>query len=165
MSLQASGASAALRSAALRSSSSSGRRSAGGGLANKGKPWAEYVPVYGALGAIALSVTLGLGTARHELANAPNVRLDKRKRETVPEVAAPDLAVDEADRFLRGSLFRRVARIAQDDHRDPAAATAEKKAVTLKDAGVEPPGIQRSREEVLAAMNIFKRDSANKMNA
>ncbi|KAL6841096.1 hypothetical protein ACP4OV_029065 [Aristida adscensionis] len=87
----------------------------------KKNPWAEYVPVCGALGATALSVTLGVGTARHELANAPNVRLDKRKREAVPEVAAPDLAVDEADRFLRGSLFRRLASVAAQGRRRGAA--------------------------------------------
>ncbi|KAL6885616.1 hypothetical protein ACP4OV_010395 [Aristida adscensionis] len=70
----------------------------------------------------------------------------------VPEVAAPDLAVDEADRFLHRPLFRH-------------APAAEKKAVTLRDAGVEPPGIERNREEVLAAMNVLKRESAKKMNA
>ncbi|CAL4987833.1 unnamed protein product [Urochloa decumbens] len=100
------------------------------GKAKAAKPWwADYVPVYGALGATAFSVTLGLGAAGHELAHAPNVRLDKKKREALPEVAAPDLAVDEADRFRR----------------------REKKAVTLKDAGVEPPGIERTREEVLGS--------------
>ncbi|KAL6885614.1 hypothetical protein ACP4OV_010393 [Aristida adscensionis] len=162
----------AAAAAALRSSpSSGGPRSAGMATAatasaagsGKTKPWAEYVPVCGALGATALSVTLGLGTARHELANAPNVRLDKRKREAVPEVAAPDLTVDEADRFLRRSLFRRLASVAAQDR--VHAPAAEKKAVTLKDAGVEPPGIERSREKVLAAMNVFKRESGNKMNA
>ena len=75
------------------------------------------MPVYGALGATAFSVTLGLGTAAH----APNVRLDKKKRETVPEVAAPDLALDEAERFRGRSLFRKVAHLVLDDDRDLAA--------------------------------------------
>ncbi|CAO2141841.1 unnamed protein product [Urochloa humidicola] len=123
------------------------------GKAKPTKPWANYVPVYGALGATAFSVTLGLGAAGHELAHAPNVRLDKKKREALPEVAAPELAVDEADRFRRRSLFRRVARIVGDGRFQAAGPVAEKKAVTLKDAGVEPPGIERSREEVLG--NFF----------
>ena len=79
------------------------------------------MPVYGALGATAFSVTLGLGTAAHELAHAPNVRLDKKKRETVPEVAAPDLALDEAEWFRGRSLFRKVAHLVLDDDRDLAA--------------------------------------------
>ncbi|KAK3119049.1 hypothetical protein QOZ80_9BG0712840 [Eleusine coracana subsp. coracana] len=116
--------------------------------ANKTRPWTYYVPVCGALGAVAMSATLGLGTAALEVAHAPNVRLDKKKREAVPEVAAPDLAVDEAERFLRSSLFRRAARVVLGDAAAPGPV-AEKKAVTLKDAGVEPPGIERTREEVL----------------
>ncbi|CAN6372174.1 unnamed protein product [Urochloa humidicola] len=123
------------------------------GKAKSTKPWTDYVPVYGALGATAFSVTLGLSAAGHELAHAPNVRLDKKKREALPEVAAPELAVDEADRFRRRSLFRRVARIVGDGRFQAAGPVAEKKAVTLKDAGVEPPGIERSREEVLG--NFF----------
>ncbi|KAF8694256.1 hypothetical protein HU200_038394 [Digitaria exilis] len=141
------------------------------GKAKAAKPWADLVPVYGAVGATALSVTLGLGTAGHELAHAPNVRLDKKKRETVPEVAAPDLAVDEAERLRRRSLFRRIARFADDrfipagpvayNHHTPGprSLSSEKKAVTLKDAGVEPPGIERSREEVLGNF-VFKRSRA-----
>ncbi|GJN25459.1 hypothetical protein PR202_gb13288 [Eleusine coracana subsp. coracana] len=66
-----------------------------------------------------MSATLGLGTAALEVAHAPNVRLDKKKREAVPEVAAPDLAVDEAERFLRSSLFRRAARVVLGDAAAP----------------------------------------------
>lgn len=77
------------------------------------------MPVCGALGAVAMSATLGLGTAALEVAHAPNVRLDKKKREAVPEVAAPDLAVDEAERFLHSSLFRRAARVVRDGDAAP----------------------------------------------
>ena len=86
-------------------------------------PRGDYVPVYVALGLIALSVTLGLSTAKQQLAHAPNVRVDKKKRETVPEVAAPDLALDEAERFVGKSLFRKVAHV-QDD-RSLAAGVAD----------------------------------------
>lgn len=91
-------------------------------------PRGDYVPVYVALGLIALSVTLGLSTARQQLAHAPNVRVDKKKRETVPEVAAPDRALDEAERFVGKSLFRKIAHV-QDD-RSLAAGVADPVAVT-----------------------------------
>jgi hypothetical protein len=74
----------------------------------------DYVPIYVALGMIGLAATLGLHTARQQLAHAPNVRLDKRKRETVAEVADPDLALDDAERFVCSSVFRKVAHV-QDD--------------------------------------------------
>ncbi|CAN6363070.1 unnamed protein product [Urochloa humidicola] len=133
------------------------------GTGSKRLPRGDYVPVYVALGLVALSVTLGLNTARQQLAHAPNVRVDKKKRETVPEVAAPDLALDEAERFVGGSLFRKVAHV-QDDRSlatgvaDPVADYPTKKAVTLKDVGVETPGIEQSREGVLD--RIFKKNHA-----
>ncbi|KAF0897065.1 hypothetical protein E2562_032387 [Oryza meyeriana var. granulata] len=113
----------------------------------------DYVPVYVALGMIAVSVSLGLATARQQLAYAPNVRLDKKKRETVPEVAAPDMALDEAERFVGRSLFRKVAQV-QDDRslRAGVADYPARKAVTLKDAGVEPPGIEQGRKGILEVL-------------
>jgi hypothetical protein len=69
----------------------------------------DYVPIYVALGMIGLSVTLGLHTARQQLAHAPNVRLDKREK--VAEVADPDLALDDAERFMGSSVFRKVAHV------------------------------------------------------
>ncbi|CAL4992894.1 unnamed protein product [Urochloa decumbens] len=135
----------------------------GASSGSKKLPRGDYVPVYVALGLIALSVTLGLSTARQQLAHAPNVRVDKKKRETVPEVAAPDLAVDEGERFVGKSLFRKVAHV-QDDRSlaagvaDPVAEYPTKKAVTLKDVGVETPGIEQSREGVID--RIFKKNHA-----
>ncbi|TKW01031.1 hypothetical protein SEVIR_8G150500v4 [Setaria viridis] len=135
----------------------------GGAKAGSKLPRGDYVPVYVALGLIALSVTLGLSTARQQLAHAPNVRVDKKKRETVPEVAAPDLALDEGERFVGNSLFRKVAHV-QDDRSlaagvaDPVAEYPTKKAVTLKDVGVETPGIEQSREGVID--RIFKKNHA-----
>ncbi|NP_001142531.2 uncharacterized protein LOC100274774 [Zea mays] len=126
-------------------------------------PRGDYVPVYVALGLIALSVTLGLHTARQQLAYAPNVWVDKKKRETVPEVAAPELALDEAEQFVDRSLFRKVATV-QDDRSlaagvaDPVAEYPTKKAVTLKDVGVETPGIEQGREGLLH--KIFKKNHA-----
>ncbi|PUZ45079.1 hypothetical protein GQ55_8G191400 [Panicum hallii var. hallii] len=134
-------------------------RKAGSGRLPRG----DYVPVYVALGMIALSVTLGLSTARQQLAHAPNVRVDKKKRETVPEVAAPDLALDEAERFVGRSLFRKVAHV-QDDASlaagvaDPVAEYPTRKAVTLKDVGVETPGIEQGRGGIVD--RIFKKNHA-----
>ncbi|XP_066342742.1 uncharacterized protein [Miscanthus floridulus] len=146
---------AASRSAATAATTAEHHRAGTGGKLPRG----DYVPVYVALGLIALSVTLGLHTARQQLAHAPNVWVDKKKRETVPEVVAPELALDEAERFVDRSLFRKVAHV-QDD-RSLAAGVAEyptKKAVTLKDVGVETPGIERSREGALD--KIFKKNHA-----
>jgi len=101
-----------------------GTGTGGGGNNNKQvPPRGDYVPVYVALGLIALSVTLGLHTARQQLAHAPNVWVDKKKREAVPEVAAPELALGDAERFVDRSLFRKVAHV-QDD-RSLAAGVAD----------------------------------------
>ncbi|CAD6256886.1 unnamed protein product [Miscanthus lutarioriparius] len=150
---------ASSRSAATAATAAEHHRAGTGGKLPRG----DYVPVYVALGLIALSVTLGLHTARQQLAHAPNVWMDKKKRETVPEVVAPELALDEAERFVDRSLFRKVAHV-QDDRSlaagvaDPVAEYPTKKAVTLKDVGVETPGIERSREGVLD--KIFKKNHA-----
>ncbi|CAM0907187.1 unnamed protein product [Alopecurus aequalis] len=160
-------AAAALRTAALqgyrRSASTAAAHADGAGVARAKKPVGDYVPVYVALGMIGLAVTLGLHTARQQLAHAPNVRLDKRKRETVPEVADPDLALDDAERFVGSSVFRKVAHV-QDDRSltasvaDPVTDHPVRKAVTLKDVGVAPPGIPgQGREGVLE--RIFKKNT------
>uniref|UniRef100_A0A453PI95 Uncharacterized protein n=4 Tax=Triticinae TaxID=1648030 RepID=A0A453PI95_AEGTS len=163
--MMASRAATALRTAALQGYF---RRSASTAAAHaerpKAKPMGDYVPVYVALGMIGLAGALGLHTARQQLAHAPNVWVDKRKREAVPEVADPDLALDEAERFVGGSVFRKVAHV-QDDRSltagvaDPVADYPARKAVTLKDVGVDPPGIpEQSREGVLD--RIFKKNTA-----
>ncbi|KAG2558033.1 hypothetical protein PVAP13_8NG119802 [Panicum virgatum] len=146
--------SAATAAAAAEHLEAPARRKAGGG----GLPRGDYVPVYVALGLIALSAALGLHTARQQLAHAPNVSVDKKKREAVPEVA-----LDEAERYVWRSLFRKVAHV-QDDRSlaaglaDPVAEYPTKKAVTLKDVGVETPGIEQSREGIVG--RIFKKNHA-----
>ncbi|KAM0917030.1 hypothetical protein ACQ4PT_009773 [Festuca glaucescens] len=158
----ASRAAAALRTAALqgyrrrRAASTAAAHADGGAARAKAKPVGDYVPVCVALGMIGLAVTLGLHTARQQLAHAPNVRLDKRKRETVAEVADTDLAIDDGERFVGSSVFRKVAHV-QDD-RSLTAGVADypgRNAVTLKDVGVQPPGIPgHGRDGVLE--RIFK---------
>ena len=109
--LQSRSAATAAAAAAEHPEAAARKAGTGGG---GGLPRGDYVPVYVALGLIALSAALGLHTARQQLAHAPNVYVDKKKREAVPEVAAPEVALDEAERFVGRSLFRKVAHV-QDD--------------------------------------------------
>ncbi|XP_049396504.1 uncharacterized protein LOC125860563 [Solanum stenotomum] len=105
----------------------------------------DFVPVYVALGLIALSVGFGLQTAMHQLKRAPNVSVKKSRRETIPEVTEPEEVVDEADKFIKKSFFRKVAHVQDFDNQsvmhDPIRGDAlarEPHAVTLKSVGVDP---------------------------
>ncbi|KAA8542039.1 hypothetical protein F0562_023191 [Nyssa sinensis] len=71
----------------------------------------DFVPVYVVAGMIMLSTTLGLYTATHELKHAPNVHLRKSRRETLPELEDPNHVLDEADKFIKKSFFRKVAHV------------------------------------------------------
>ncbi|XP_011040301.1 PREDICTED: uncharacterized protein LOC105136599 isoform X2 [Populus euphratica] len=107
----------------------------------------DFVPVYVAIGMITVSISLGLYTAKQQVLYAPNVRARKKTRETVPEVVDPDKVVDEADKFIKKSFFRKVAHVQEFDHNglqylpDPFRKDvfAQKpRAETLKDVGVDP---------------------------
>ncbi|XP_030548480.2 uncharacterized protein LOC115753802 [Rhodamnia argentea] len=76
-----------------------------------GKPWGEYVPVCVAVGMILLSVTLGLHTAKQHIMYSPMVRVNKSRRETVPEVVEPERVVEESENFLTRSFFRKLAHV------------------------------------------------------
>ncbi|XP_010929504.1 uncharacterized protein [Elaeis guineensis] len=109
------------------------------------KPRGDFVPVYVALGLITLSVSFGLYTAEHELLYAPNVLVSKKKREMVPEVEDPDWAAQEADRFVRKSIFRKIGHLQDFDVvragiSDPTRANVPRKVETLKSVGVDPRG-------------------------
>lgn len=69
------------------------------------------MPVYVALGLILMSTSLGLHMAMQQLRHSPNVLVSKKKRETLPEVVDPDWAAAKAERFISGSIFRRVAQL------------------------------------------------------
>lgn len=106
----------------------------------------DFVPVYVAIGLIFLSVGLGLHTAKQQLFHSPTVRVSKKTRETLPEVVDPDKVVDESEKFLKKSFFRKVAHVQEFDNgdhpmRDPIRkdAYAYKPHVeTLKSVGVDP---------------------------
>ncbi|KAE8719694.1 putative glutathione s-transferase [Hibiscus syriacus] len=75
----------------------------------------DLVAAYVAVGMIALSTSLGLFTVVQELKNSPHVRLNKKRRESLPEVEEPERVLDEADMLLKQSLFRKVAHIHKSD--------------------------------------------------
>uniref|UniRef100_A0A6M2EKE7 NFU1 iron-sulfur cluster protein n=1 Tax=Populus davidiana TaxID=266767 RepID=A0A6M2EKE7_9ROSI len=107
----------------------------------------DFVPVYVALGMIAVSISLGLYTAKQQVLYAPNVRVRKKTRETIPEVVDPDKVVEEADKFIKKSFFRKVAHVQEFDHNGleylPGPVRKDvfahrPRAETLKDVGVDP---------------------------
>ncbi|XP_030515526.1 uncharacterized protein LOC115729196 [Rhodamnia argentea] len=78
----------------------------------------DFVPVCVALGMIAVSTSLGLYTAMGELKDSPTVRVRKSRRETLPEVVEPEVVVEEAERFMTRSLFRKIAHLQEFDAGD-----------------------------------------------
>ncbi|KAJ8752589.1 hypothetical protein K2173_005478 [Erythroxylum novogranatense] len=112
-----------------------------------GRQKGEFVPVYVAIGMIILSTSLGLFTAKHQMMHSPGVRVKKKTRETIPELVDPDRVMDEADRFVKKSFFRKVGHVQEFDtgfrstpnpnHKD-AFAHGKPKAETLKSIGVDP---------------------------
>ncbi|XP_057995923.1 uncharacterized protein LOC131175501 [Hevea brasiliensis] len=106
----------------------------------------EFVPVYVALGMIFLSTTLGLHTAKQQLMYSPSVRVKKKLRETIPEVVYSDKVVDEANKFIEKSFFRKAARVQEfesglqyipDPIRKDIYAHSPR-AETLKSIGIDP---------------------------
>lgn len=69
----------------------------------------EIVPMGMAVGMIALSTILGMYTAMRELttAPAPNVYVKKSRRETIPELVEPEHVLEESEKFIKNSLFRK----------------------------------------------------------
>ncbi|KAM0936022.1 hypothetical protein DsansV1_C27g0199031 [Dioscorea sansibarensis] len=72
---------------------------------------ADFIPVYVTCGFVLLAITFAVHSAKQQIAYAPGVRFNKRRRETMAEVVEPDRVEAEADRFINKSLFRRVAHV------------------------------------------------------
>ncbi|KAK6153854.1 hypothetical protein DH2020_013493 [Rehmannia glutinosa] len=115
-----------------------------GGIKSK-LPKGDLVPVCVALGMIALSTSFGVYTALHQLGRAPNVFVKKSRRETIPEVVEPERTVEQAERFVKQSFFRKVAHIQDSDRQEimpnPIRGdvfTRPLHVETLKDIGVDP---------------------------
>ncbi|CAL0325248.1 unnamed protein product [Lupinus luteus] len=116
---------------------------------NNAKPAnsANFVPIYVAIGMIAMATGLGLHTAWQQLRNSPTVRVKKEKRETLPEVVEPEHVAEEADNFLKKSFFRKVAHVQDQSYPDKDiipdpirkdAYAHQPRVETLKSAGVDP---------------------------
>ncbi|XP_051148100.1 uncharacterized protein LOC127263155 [Andrographis paniculata] len=115
-----------------------------GGIKSK-LPKGDLVPVCVAVGMIVVSAGFGVYTAAHQLGRAPNVAVKKSRRETIPEVVAPEAVAEDAEKFLRGSFFRKVAHIQDADRQevmsDPIRGDVYargRRVETLKDVGVDP---------------------------
>lgn len=111
----------------------------------------DFVPVYVVLGMITVSLGLGLHTAMHQLKHNPHVHVKKQRRETLPEVVEPEHVVEEAEKFMTNSFFRKVAHVEEFDGynhavKDPTRRDAfaykpsnpRERVVTLKDVGADP---------------------------
>lgn len=97
-------------------------------------------------GLIILQISLGLASTKQQLLKAPNVRVKKKSRETIPEVVVPDKVVDEGKKFVEKSFYRKAAHVQEfeigiqympnpicnDVYAHPL------KAETLKSVGIEP---------------------------
>lgn len=107
----------------------------------------DFVPVYVAVGMIAMSTMLGLHTAWQHLRNNPSVRVKKQGRETVPEVVEPEHVMEESDKLYKNSFFRKVAHVQERSYPDhnqvPSSINKDvfahqPRAETLKSVGVDP---------------------------
>ncbi|KAA8532273.1 hypothetical protein F0562_032306 [Nyssa sinensis] len=84
----------------------------------------EFAPVYMVLGMIMVALSIGAHTAKQQLLHSPGVRINKKKRESIPEVDDPDAVVGSADKFVNKSFLRKVAHIQDHDRvlSDPVRA-------------------------------------------
>ncbi|KAF9622908.1 hypothetical protein IFM89_035141 [Coptis chinensis] len=71
----------------------------------------EYVPVYVSLGLILLTTSFVFVTAKQHLWYSPAVQVSKKRRGSLPELSDPDYVVDESDKFIKRSFFRKVAHV------------------------------------------------------
>jgi len=104
----------------------------------------DFVPVYVAIGMITLSMGLGIYTATQHLVNDPTVRVNKKRRETIPEVVEPERVVNEAEKYVKKSCFRKVAHIKEFNHVIPEDTIRKDiyanrpRVETLQSVGIDP---------------------------
>ncbi|KAK7399301.1 hypothetical protein VNO78_10482 [Psophocarpus tetragonolobus] len=108
----------------------------------------DFVPIYVAIGMIALSTGLGLHTAWQELRNSPAVSVRKKRRETVAEVVDPEQVAEEADNYVKKSFFRKVAHVQERTYPDHNSIREDAYACpprlhTLKSVGVHVPPLTK----------------------
>ncbi|KAL5098640.1 hypothetical protein RYX36_002967 [Vicia faba] len=104
---------------------------------------AELTPVYIVCGMVGVAVMFASHTAYQQLARSPTVHVNKKRRESLPEVYDPDRTIDSADKFINGSFFRKITHIQDSnptvhDPVHPNPFTRARTAETLKSVGIEP---------------------------
>lgn len=124
-----------------------GRRSIATASAKKHDDWAtlkaELAPVYMVCGMVAMAVAIGSHTAFQQLARSPTVHINKKRRESMPEVSDPDRTFNSATKFIDGSFLRKLSHIQDNnptlhDPSHPNPFTTPRTAHTLKTVGVHP---------------------------
>ncbi|XP_027362547.1 uncharacterized protein LOC113870147 [Abrus precatorius] len=103
---------------------------------------AEFAPVYIVCGMVVVALTIGSHTAYQQLARSPSVHVNKKRRESMPEVYDPDRTIKSATKFIDGSFLRKMSYIQENkatlnDPVHPNPFTHPRTAETLKSVGIE----------------------------
>nr|KYP52735.1 hypothetical protein KK1_025479 [Cajanus cajan] len=109
---------------------------------------AELAPVYIVCGMVGVAVAIGSHTAFQQLARSPTVHINKKRRESMPEVSDPDRTINSASKFIDGSFLRKMSQIQETnptlhDPVHPNPFTRPRTAETLKTVGIEPSTSRR----------------------
>lgn len=67
--------------------------------------------MYIVCGMVGVAVAIASHTAFQQLTRSPTVHVNKKRRESLPEVSDPDRTVNSADKFINGSFLRKVSQI------------------------------------------------------
>lgn len=67
--------------------------------------------MYIVCGMVGVALMFASHTAYQQLARSPTVHVNKKRRESLPEVYDPDRTIDSADKFINGSFFRKITNI------------------------------------------------------
>lgn len=118
----------------------------GPSASKRAKRHGDFVPVYVAIGMIMLAGSIGIHTAMQQIVRSPAVRVKKTRRVSFPEVEEPDHVVEESQKFLDKSFFRKVAHIQEFNSGDTLVPDTIRKDVygrkhsveTLKSVGIDP---------------------------
>ncbi|RWW20542.1 hypothetical protein BHE74_00021478 [Ensete ventricosum] len=96
---------------------------------------------------VVAALAIGAHTAKQQLVHSPGVWVNKKKRESIPEVEMPDQVAGQAGRFVDKSFLRKVAHIQDSDAArfasDPARPdpfNTPRSTESLKSVGVDPRG-------------------------
>ncbi|CAL0314564.1 unnamed protein product [Lupinus luteus] len=92
---------------------------------------------------LCVAVTIGAHTAFQQLARSPAVHVNKKRRESIPELCEPDHTVNSSTKFIHGSFFRKLSHIQPnkatlDDPLHPNPFTHPRTVETLKSVGIDP---------------------------